>query len=235
MFKQRWKVVYILQVVILALFILFSWGCTQKSEPPSLSTPRSVTTQEQVASTTNEPVILALGDSLTAGFGVDEDDSYPALLQRKLTEEGYHYRVVNAGVSGDTTAGGLRRLDWLLQGQVDILIVELGANDGLRGLTVDQMRSNLAQIIEKGKTAGAKIVLAGLQLPPNYGADYATQFKELFPGLADRYQVALIPFFLEGVAAQPHLNLADGIHPNKDGYIIIAEHVLEYLKPLLRK
>lgn len=179
--------------------------------------------------------IVAFGDSLTAGLGVAADEAYPAQLQRRLDELHLRYRVINAGVSGDTTAGGLRRVSWILNGKPAIVILELGANDGLRGLSLEQTRHNLEQIIERLQSAGVTVVLAGMKLPPNYGPDYTAGFEAIYPALAQRYRLPLIPFFLEGVAASATLNQADGIHPTKEGYRIVAEQVLKSLRPLLRQ
>jgi acyl-CoA thioesterase I len=182
-----------------------------------------------------EPVILAFGDSLTAGFGVDPNDSYPARLQRLLVEKGYHYKVVNAGVSGDTTAGGAARIDWVLQHEPEIVIIELGANDGLRGLPISEMRKNLGRIIETCRKNGVKVLLAGMEITPNLGAEYSKDFRESFALLAEQYKVSLIPFFLENVAARPELTRPDGVHPIADGYAIVTQTVFQYLEPMLKK
>lgn len=180
------------------------------------------------------PRIVAFGDSLTAGLGVPAEESYPAQLQRSLDALGYSYRVVNAGVSGDTTAGGLRRVPWILTNKPDVVILELGANDGLRGLSVDQTRHNLREIIQRLQEAGVEIVLAGMKLPPNYGQDYLARFEGIYPLLAKEYRLQLIPFFLEGVGGSPSLNQADGIHPTAKGYALVVEQVLKILGPLLK-
>ena len=182
-----------------------------------------------------EPVILAFGDSLTAGFGVDSKDSYPARLQRLLKEKGYHYKVVNAGVSGDTTAGGVGRIDWVLQHDPQIVVIELGANDGLRGLSISEMRKNLGTIIEVCQKKGAKVLLAGMEITPNLGAEYSKEFRDSFTLLAKQYKVPLIPFFLKDVAARPELTRPDGIHPQGNGYAIVTQTVFEYLEPMLNK
>lgn len=179
------------------------------------------------------PRIVAFGDSLTAGLGVAPDESYPAQLQRRLDALNFRYRVINAGVSGDTTAGGLRRVSWVLASKPDLVILELGGNDGLRGLRLDQTKLNLDHIIQQLQQAGVRVVLAGMKLPPNYGKEYTAGFEAIYPSLAKRYQLPLIPFFLEGVAATATLNQADGIHPTKEGYHIIVEQVLKTLVPLL--
>jgi acyl-CoA thioesterase-1 len=164
---------------------------------------------------------------------VASEDAYPAQLQRGLDALQYQYRVVNAGVSGDTTAGGLRRLPWILKTAPDIVIVELGANDGLRGLTLKETRHNLEQIIERLQGAGCIVILAGMKLPPNYGTEYSHEFESMYAALAARYRVPFIPFFLDGVAASKDLNQADGIHPTREGYRLIVERVLKTLLPVL--
>jgi acyl-CoA thioesterase I len=181
-----------------------------------------------------ERVIAALGDSLTAGLGVAADEAYPARLEARLSREGYAYRVVNAGVSGDTTAGGLRRVDWVLRAKPEIVIVALGANDGLRAQSPQAMRENLAAIVRRVQAAGARVLLAGMRLPPNYGAEYTKEFQAVFPEVARSTGVAFMPFLLDGVAADPRLNQPDGIHPTAAGQQVIADHLWPYLRPLLK-
>lgn len=184
----------------------------------------------------NLPKIVAFGDSLTAGYGLaDPRQSYPSLLQQKLDADGYRYEVVNAGVSGDTSAGGLRRIDWSLQGDVRVLILELGANDHLRLQPVAETRKNLTEIITRAKSRNVQVVLAGMLVPTNAGRDYQRQVSELYPALAREHGIMLIPFFLEGVAAQETLNLDDGVHPNAEGTKVVAETVYQAIKPLLQK
>lgn len=190
---------------------------------PALSAPGS------------ERVVVALGDSLTAGFGVAPDEAWPALVEARLKREGYPYRVVNAGVSGDTTAGGLRRVDWVLRNRPDVAVVALGANDGLRGLGTDAMEANLLAIVERLRGGGARVLVAGMEVPPNYGAAYARAFRGVFPDVARRTGAALMPFLLDGVAADPRLNLADGIHPNAAGHRAIADRVWPHLVTLLAR
>jgi acyl-CoA thioesterase-1 len=181
----------------------------------------------------SSPVILAFGDSLTAGFGVPDAQSYPARLQNILIENGYTYKVVNAGVSGDTTAGGVRRIKWLMKNNPEIVILELGANDGLRGLSLNEMESNLEQIIVVCKERGAKILLTGMKAPPNYGEEYTVEFEKTFYRLADKHKLPLVPFFLEGVAGIREHTQSDGIHPLGSGYLIVVQTIWKYLKPLL--
>jgi len=181
-----------------------------------------------------EGVVVALGDSLTAGFGVAPDEAFPARLEARLRREGYAYRVVNAGVSGDTSAGGLRRVDWVLRASPEVVIVALGANDGLRGQSPEATRSNLEEIVRRLQAAGAKVLLAGMRLPPNYGTDYTREFEAIYPAVARKSKAALVPFLLDGVAGVPRLNQADGIHPTAAGQQAIADHLWPYLRPLLR-
>jgi acyl-CoA thioesterase I len=181
-----------------------------------------------------ERVIVALGDSITAGLGVASDEAYPALLQARLSQAGFDYRVVNAGVSGDTSAGGRRRLEWILRTRPEIVIVALGANDGLRGLPVPALRENLTGIVTRLRDAGARVLLVGMRVPPNYGAAYARDFAEAFDIVARRTSVAFLPFLLDGVAGDATLNQPDGIHPNAAGQRAIAERVWLALRPLLR-
>jgi acyl-CoA thioesterase-1 len=181
------------------------------------------------------PKIVAFGDSLTAGFGLEKSQSYPAALQRLLDGRGYHYEVVNAGVSGETSAGGVRRIDRALGPDVRIVIVELGGNDGLRGLPAKDLKKNLAEVVDAAKVHGATVLLTGMEAPPYLGADYTAQFRSVFGELAKEKHVAMMPFFLAGVAGNPDLNQVDGIHPNERGAEIVAENVFKSLEPLLEK
>jgi len=182
----------------------------------------------------SRPVILAFGDSLTAGYGVPLDAGYPARLQRKLDEQGYRYRVVGMGISGDTTGGGIARMRPALQQKPSIVILELGANDGLRGLSISRMQMNLEQMIKDFQEAGAKVVLAGMTLPRNYGEAYVKSFEDVFRNLAKKYDSPLIPFFLEGVAGNPKYTLEDLMHPNVEGYVRVTDIVIKTLEPLLK-
>jgi acyl-CoA thioesterase-1 len=176
-----------------------------------------------------------LGDSLTAGYGLTRGEEVPGLIQARLNKEGYRYEVVNAGVSGDTSAGGLTRLDWSLEGNVAALVVELGANDGLRGLPVSQLKQNLTEIITRAKQRGIKVILTGMEAPPNYGPLYTAEFRQVFRELAKEHDVAFMPFYLDGVAGVASLNLSDGIHPNAAGSRVIEERLWSVLEPLLEK
>ncbi|MBL8992349.1 MAG: arylesterase [Spirochaetia bacterium] len=184
---------------------------------------------------TADKVILCLGDSLTEGYGVDTEVAYPALMEIEIKKKGYPYRVVNAGISGSTSASAAGRLNWFLKTKPEILILALGANDGLRGLSVSEMSANLSKAIEVGKQSGAQVILAGMKIPPNYGPDYAREFEAVFPILAKKYDLVFIPFLLEKVGGEPGLNQADRIHPNEKGHVILAQTVLKTLLPLLKK
>ncbi|MDA0652348.1 MAG: arylesterase [Proteobacteria bacterium] len=182
-----------------------------------------------------EPLrILALGDSLTAGYGLTPEDGFPSQLQRKLIAMGYSARVLNGGVSGDTSAGGLARLDWALSDRPTHAIVELGANDGLRGLDPAAMRANLDAIIQRLQNAGIAVLFTGMRAPPNLGRSYETSFNKVFPELAKKHNVVFYPFFLSGVAARPALNLADGLHPNRDGVAAIVDRIAPFVVRLLK-
>lgn len=180
--------------------------------------------------------ILCFGDSLTAGYGIDPEQAYPTLLQKKIDAQGWLFQIVNAGLSGDTTSGGLRRISWLLRQQVDVLLIELGANDGFRGIEPTMMTKNLQGIIDqtKKKYPHVTVIIAGMQMSPNLGPDYTSQFRAVFPRLATANNATLIPFFLEGVAGEPKLNLPDGIHPTPEGHIMVAENVWTVLEPILQ-
>src|SRR6266542_4488252 len=181
-------------------------------------------------------VIVFLGDSITAGYGLDPEQAFPALIQEKIDAKNWDFKVVNAGQSGDTSAGGLNRLDWLLKNRVDILILELGANDGLRGLPAETTRKNLQAIIDRtrAKYPAAKIVIAGMMVPPNMGRDYGQRFEAVFRDIAKQNKAALISFVFEGVGGVRDLNLSDGIHPTAKGHEIVAANVWKVLEPILR-
>lgn len=181
----------------------------------------------------DRPRIIAFGDSLTAGLGVSPEQSYPTQLQKQLNALGYHYQVLNAGVSGDTSAGGLSRVSRVLAGKPQVVILELGGNDGLRGLGLPETRSHLDAIIRQLKDAHVRVILAGMKLPPNYGEEYTTGFESMYRDLAQLHELPLIPFLLEGVGGEKALNQADGIHPTGEGYRIVVENVLRILLPVL--
>jgi len=181
-------------------------------------------------------IVLFLGDSITAGYGLELSQAYPALIQQRINQEGLSFRVINAGQSGDTSAGGLSRMDWLLKNKVDVLVLELGGNDGLRGLPVEVIRKNLQAIIDRAKKQypQIKIVVAGMKMPPNMGGQYSREFEAMFAALAKKNSAALIPFILEDVGGVRQMNLPDGIHPTAKGHEIVAENVWKVLAPVLR-
>jgi acyl-CoA thioesterase-1 len=226
---------------LLSLLLLFACGQTTESDSKN-NEEKSKPEQTNLQSTEekedeDENVILFFGDSLTAGLGLDTSEAYPALIQQRLDSLNYNYRVINAGLSGETTAGGKNRIDWVLKQNIDVFVLELGANDGLRGIPLDETRKNLQDIIDKvrQKSPKAKIILAGMQIPPNMGQDYTSKFKSIFPDLAQKNNVSLIPFLLEGVAGDPELNQADGIHPTAEGYEIVADNVWSTLEDKIEK
>jgi acyl-CoA thioesterase-1 len=177
--------------------------------------------------------IVVLGDSLTAGLGLPIEEAYPSELQRRLDRKGLKYRVINAGVSGDTSAAGLSRLEWALDGDVRILILALGANDGLRGLPVSQLKENLSRIIERAQGRGVTVVLAGMEAPPNWGDEYTRAFHDVYPALANHYHLPLVPFLLEGVAGVDRLNQRDGLHPTAEGDRMVADTIWSVLEPVV--
>jgi acyl-CoA thioesterase-1 len=190
--------------------------------------------------TTNEDdpkMVLFLGDSLAAGYGLQASQAFPALIQQRIDGLNWDFKVINAGLSGDTSAGGLRRIDWLLRGRVDVLVLELGGNDGLRGIDLASTRTNLQGIIDKvkAKNPRVKVVIAGMMVPPNLGQDYTRRFQQMYPELARANQAVLIPFLLEGVAGDTKLNLPDGIHPTAEGHKLVAETVWKHLRPVLQE
>ncbi|MEM9595871.1 MAG: arylesterase [Acidobacteriota bacterium] len=224
-------------------FALLTLACGGEA-PDTPSTPESAPPAggaivdpepEPVQGDADEILVVFLGDSLTAGFGLDEDQAFPYLVEQALKEEGRPVRVVNGGISGDTTAGGLARLDWLLQQRPDIVVVSLGANDGLRGLELGASEENLRQTVQRSLDSGAKVLLSGMLIPPNYGPEYTDAFAEIYPRVARDLGVPLIPFLLDGVAGDAALNQADGIHPTAEGQRLVAETVLPYLRPLLEE
>jgi acyl-CoA thioesterase-1 len=220
-----------LGLVLLSAWLSFGCGGREESRPPQPQ-PRD-RSGIAVAKTPRRPRIVALGDSLTAGLGLDATSAYPALLQARLTAEGFDYDVVNAGVSGDTSAGGLSRLDWALDGDVRVLIVALGGNDALRALPPEELRQNLAAIIEKAQARHIAVVLAGMEAPPNFGRDYVVRFHRVYPDLASQYHLAFVPFLLQGVAGSETLNQRDGIHPTAEGAKIVADNLWTALRPIV--
>jgi acyl-CoA thioesterase-1 len=194
-----------------------------------------LTAAQRPSTPESRPVILAFGDSLTAGYGVPRGSGYPDRLQHKLDSLGYKYHVVSMGISGDTSSGGRARMRYALAAKPSIVILELGANDGLRGLPTAPMQANLEEMVKEFQQAGARVVLAGMTLPRNYTATYVKTFEEVFRNIARKYKLPLIPFFLEGVAGNPKYTLEDFIHPNAEGYVLVTDIVMKTLQPLLKK
>jgi acyl-CoA thioesterase-1 len=219
-------------VPLVALLGVGVIGCGYGRESSNDAAPAGSTAARPTAEP-SRPRIVALGDSLTAGLGLPESESYPSLLQDKIDEDGYDFEVVNAGVSGDTSAGGLRRLDWALEGDVKFLILALGANDALRGLSVTEMRRNLEAVIQGAQERNVTVLLAGMEAPPNYGLEYTVQFRQVYRDLAREHDLVFVPFLLEGVAGQSGYNQSDGIHPNREGARLVAETIWRALKPMI--
>lgn len=230
----------LLAAALAAPVVLTSLGCrgssgtgdsgAQAGVPVGSTTPPA---PQDPAAPPPRPRIVALGDSLTAGLGLLESQSYPTVLQQRIDADGYEFDVVNAGVSGDTSAGGLRRLDWALDGDVRVLIVALGANDGLRGLSVADMKQNLSSIIQRAKDRRVVVIFAGMEAPPNYGQEYGMAFRQAFRDVALKQRVLFIPFLLQNVAGHSELNQGDGIHPNAQGAARVADTVWGVLRPTL--
>lgn len=223
-------------LLLIAFTTLLYASCAQPDASPAEVRARATADAGPVERTTSaRPRIVFLGDSLTAGYGLAKEESVPSLIQARLHASGYRYEVINAGVSGDTSAGGLSRLDWSLEGDVRILVIELGGNDGLRGLPVAGLKRNLTEIITRARSRGITVVLTGMEAPPNFGAAYTNEFRQVYRDLADAHDVTFMPFYLDGVAGIPSLNIADGMHPNADGSQIIARAMWRTLEPLLEK
>jgi len=206
--------------------------------PLLLALAATFVTENDLEAETDEPLrILFFGDSLTAGYGIEPEETYPALIQEKINQRGWNMQTVNAGLSGETSAGGLRRIDWILRRPIDVFVLELGANDGLRGIDTESTEENLQAILDRvrKKNPQAALVIAGMQVPPNMGEDYSREFAEIFPRLAETNEAALIPFLLEDVGGIPELNLPDGIHPTAEGHKIMTETVWEILEPVLKR
>jgi acyl-CoA thioesterase-1 len=227
---------------ILWIFVAILMSCQAKHENPSQVAPTSPE-KDKITSPADEPMnntakknILFFGNSLTAGYGLDEQEAFPALIQRRIDSLGLQYNVINAGLSGETSSGGDNRIDWVLNQTPDIFVLELGANDMLRGLDLKETEKHLSSILQKvkAKNPQARMIIAGMMAPPNMGKEYTGKFAALYPALAKKYNAQLIPFFLEGVAAKPELNLPDGKHPNAEGQKIVMENVWKVLGPLLQ-
>jgi len=219
----------------LLMLFFFSCGDAGKKETRVEDSKDTEVTQTNAAEN-DAKVILFYGDSLTAGYGIKLEEAFPALVQERLDSLSLNYTVINSGVSGETTSGGLNRLNWVLNQKVDVFVLELGANDGLRGIPLNKTQQNLQAIIDlvRAKNADTQIILAGMQIPPNMGPEYTREFRNIFPELAENNEIPLIPFLLEGVAGNPELNLEDGIHPTAEGHEILRENVWEVLEEILQ-
>ena len=217
-----------LVVALMAILILSCNNNDKKSAEQTEDVPKDSATVEK-------KTIVFFGNSLTAGYGLSPSEAFPAIIQKKIDSSDLPYKVVNAGVSGETSSGGNSRIDWILRQPLDVFILELGANDGLRGIPIPETKKNLQSIIDKvkAKYPSAKLVLAGMQIPPNMGQQYATEFRNIYSELAEKNQMTLIPFLLEGVGGEVKLNQGDGIHPTAEGHLIVAENVWQQLKGIL--
>lgn len=213
------------------MLVGFAMGC--KDEKTQVTEPQQ--SKDTVRTSKAMKTIIFFGNSLTAGYGLDPSQAFPALIQKKIDSLKLPYRVVNAGVSGETSSGGNSRVDWILEQPVDIFVLELGANDGLRGIPLNETRTNLQAIVDKvkNKYPQARIVIAGMQMPPNMGQEYTTEFRSIFPDLAKQNDGTLIPFILEGVGGEARLNQSDGIHPTEEGHQIVAENIWREIKGVL--
>ena len=218
--------------VFIIAFILILSSCSDNKKPTA---DDQNNTAKETSVVAKKKTIVFFGNSLTAGYGLSPEQAFPALIQKKIDSLNRPYNVVNAGVSGETSSGGLTRVDWILQQPIDIFILELGANDGLRGTPLSETKKNLQDIIDKvkAKYPHAKMVFAGMEIPPNMGQGYTTEFRNIYKDLAAKNNMTLIPFLLEGVGGEPELNQADGIHPNEEGSKIVTENVWKILAPLL--
>lgn len=230
------KAMRILLMFCYFLLLMTSTSCRDTNEKKAPTSDNEVDTNDNMQATVSkDKVILCFGNSLTAGMGLDVEEAFPAVLQRKVDSLGLSYEIVNAGLSGETTASGKNRVEWILNQKVDVFILELGANDGLRGIPPSETKTNLQAIIDivREKNPDTKIILAGMQMPPNLGEGYTTEFQNIFPELVQKNNIELIPFLLENVAGIPDLNQGDGIHPTVEGQKILAENVWEVLKDVL--
>jgi len=219
--KSCWIELCRLIFCLLIVFVLTGCNAQEKSS--------GATSQSQPPAKVNEGTIIAVGNSLTAGLGVAEEEAYPAVLEQKLQQSGYNWQIINAGISGETSSGTLSRINWIIAQRPDIVILETGANDGMRGIPIRVIRENISQAVQLLKAAEVEVVLAGMQMLQNLGPEYTKQFKDVYPAVAEKQGVILIPFFLEQVAGTPSLNLPDFIHPTPEGHRIVAQTVYPYV------
>jgi acyl-CoA thioesterase-1 len=231
----RRRGIYMGQLFSYGLMVFLLFGCGNNAEKQNAPNEQKKEQKQATAGAEKTKTIVFYGNSLTAGYGVDPSEAFPALVQNVIDSLNLGYKVVNAGLSGETTAGGRSRIDWILRQPVNVFVLELGGNDGLRGIPITETAKNLQAIIDKvkAKYPDAKIILAGMQVPPNMGRKYATEFRDVFQQLAQKNNTTLIPFLLEGVGGIQDLNQSDGIHPNPDGHKIVAENVWKVIQPVL--
>lgn len=227
---MKFKPVFKSLIIFSVISLLYACGSSENKNQETEEAPQDQTEQKA------QKTILFFGNSLTAGYGIDPEDAFAGLTQARIDSLGLDYRVINGGLSGETTAGGLSRLDWFLEEEPYLFILELGGNDGLRGIALTETKSNLLAIIDKvkAKYPETKIILAGMQIPPNMGPEYTQEFQEIYPAVAEEKNVTLIPFLLEGVAGDPELNLPDGIHPTEEGHKIVFETVWPFIEKEIR-
>jgi acyl-CoA thioesterase-1 len=219
----------ICRTTLIMVFFLYLAGCSGESASNDAA-PKTA-----AAKKTTQKTIVAVGDSLTAGLGVDESAAYPAQLQRKLADDGYYFNVVNAGISGETSSGALSRIEWVISAlKPDIIILETGANDGLRGIDPDILRKNLDRIISVIKTNNIEVLLCGMKMLPNMGPEYSKAFTRVYPEIAQKHEIPLVPFFLEGVAGDPRFNQPDRLHPTAKGYRRIVDHIYPYVLNVIK-
>ena len=219
------------QAALIGIGVCALYACSDSAQQEAPELPTSATSPEAEAA--SGPVVLFLGDSLSAGLHLSEDQAFPAVLQRRSKAAGHPFRLINAGISGDTTSGGVGRLAWSLKAEPDVVVLELGANDGLRGIELASIRANLVQMIEEIRASGARVLLLGMKLPPNYGPAYTEGFEAIFDSLAAEYELAYVPYFLAGVGEVPRMNLPDGLHPTAEGHERVADNVAPVLWSLL--
>lgn len=215
--------------LLLILLTMLSACGGEEAQPVATEPPAATTVPKEEEASQTEGKILAFGDSVTEGLGVEQIEAFPAVLDARLRGDGYQYEVINAGISGETSSAALSRVDWMLSQKPDIVIVETGANDALRGLDLELTKENISQIVKRFKESGAVVVLAGMQIIQNLGQEYTTQFADIYPAVAEEHDVILIPFFLDGVAGIPELNQPDVIHPTAEGYQIVVETIYPYV------
>lgn len=222
--------------ILLLVGAIFFFACGDNKQPASVDTKATAGTDRDTTKRARKNIVF-FGNSITAGYGLQLSQAFPALIQHKIDSAGLSYKVINAGISGETSSDGVARIDWILRQPVDVFVLELGGNDGLRGIPVEQTRKNLQLIIDKVKAAypSATIVLAGMQIPPNMGKKYSDEFRQMYPDLTQKNNIELIPFLLKGVGGEATLNLEDGIHPTAEGHRILAENVWSILGDVLTK